>query len=45
METDVILIGKVIKEIKHVQPKKKTKTKNLHEIFFEMVLMCDSNKL
>merc|ERR1712127_327318 len=40
MEIDVILIGKVIKEKKNMKPKKK-----FHEIMFETVLMCDSNKL
>lgn len=43
METDVLLIGKIIKEIKHIQQQQKKKF--VEEKIFETVLMCDSYKL
>ena len=44
METDAILIGKVMKGKKKHATKKENK-KKFHEIMFETLLMCDSNKL
>ena len=44
MNTEIFLIGKVIKETRHYKSKKKSKRKQQLSKTFETVLMCDSNE-